>query len=53
MAYLENPIGVLKKALGQPTYIQPYEHGHLESKKTCLWLHGLEPLDPTENVLMK
>lgn len=30
--------------------IQPYEFGHPESKKTCLWLRGLPPLKPT-NVL--
>jgi hypothetical protein len=50
MAYLENPIGVLGGALGKPSYIQPFEHGHLETKKTCLWLHGLEALEPTNNV---
>lgn len=27
--------------------IQPYEFGHPYSKKTCLWLKGLEPLKPT------
>lgn len=30
--------------------IQPYEFGHPESKKTCLWLKGLPLLKPT-NVL--
>ena len=50
MAYLENPIGVLGNALGKPSYIQPYQFGHLETKKTCLWLHGLEPLTDTQNV---
>lgn len=28
--------------------IQPYEYGHPESKKTCLWLRGLSPLKPTK-----
>ena len=33
---------------GKPTqYVQPYQHGHLYSKKTGLWLRGLPPLMPT------
>lgn len=28
--------------------IQPYEFGHPESKRTCLWLIGLPPLVPTK-----
>lgn len=27
--------------------IQPYEYGHLETKRTCLWLKGLPLLRPT------
>ena len=35
----------------KPTQIiQPWMFGHPESKKTCLWLKGLEPLKPT-NIL--
>ena len=30
--------------------IQPYEYGHMEQKKTCLWLKGLPLLQPTNNV---
>ena len=30
--------------------VQPYEHGHPWSKKTCLWLKGLRPLKPTDIV---
>lgn len=30
--------------------IQPYEYGHPESKRTCLWLKGLPLLKPT-NIL--
>jgi hypothetical protein len=30
--------------------IQPYEYGEPWSKKTCLWLKGLPPLQPTEIV---
>lgn len=30
--------------------IQPYQFGHAESKRTCLWLKGLPPLIETNNV---
>lgn len=46
---VENPIPSSVYEL--PAYtqiIQPYEYGHPWSKKTCLWLKGLEPLEPTE-----
>ena len=50
---LENPVGVLSNYIGKPAqYVQPWQFGHPESKKTGLWLHGLEPLKPT-NVLEK
>ena len=48
---IENPVGVLstKSTLGKPTqYVQPYEYGHYETKKTGLWLRGLDPLKPTD-----
>ena len=48
---IENPVGVLstKSFLGRPTvYVQPWEHGHYETKKTGLWLRGLDPLKPTD-----
>jgi len=45
---MENPVGDLP--LGASQYIQPYEYGHAESKKTCLWLHGLPRLRP-ENIV--
>jgi hypothetical protein len=49
---LENPVGVLNRltCIPKATYVQPYEHGHLEQKKTGLHLHGLAPLQPTNNV---
>jgi len=28
--------------------IHPWEHGHPESKKTCLWLKNMPPLLPTD-----
>jgi hypothetical protein len=45
----ENPVGVLAKLGGfeKPQYIQPYQFGHPESKKTGLWLHNLPELTPT------
>ena len=48
---IENPIpsGVYR----MPAYdqiIQPFEHGHPYSKKTCLWLKGLPKLKPTQMV---
>lgn len=48
MVALENPVGVLPIKPSQ--YIQPFEHGHPESKKTGLWLHNLPLLKPS-NVL--
>jgi len=45
---MENPVGVLPV---KPTqYVQPWQFGHGETKKTGLWLHGLEPLTPTDIV---
>jgi len=45
---MENPVGVLKLPFTQ--FIQPYEYGHPETKKTGLRLHGLPKLTPTNNV---
>ena len=48
---VENPVGALstKSRLGKATqYIQPYEFGHPEQKKTGLWLKGLPKLKGTE-----
>lgn len=50
---IENPVGVLstQSKLGKPTqYIQPWQFGHGETKKTGLWLRGLPPLQPTNIV---
>lgn len=30
--------------------IHPWQFGHMEQKPTCLWLEGLSPLTPTNNV---
>jgi hypothetical protein len=45
---MENPVGVLPIKASQ--YVQPYEHGHTESKKTGLWLHNLPKLTPTNTL---
>jgi len=45
---MENPVGVLPLKATQ--YIQPWQHGHGETKKTGLWLHGLEKLRPSNIV---
>ena len=48
---IENPIP--HKYAEIPRYdqiIQPYQFGHLEKKATCLWLYGLPPLQPTNDV---
>jgi len=48
----ENPVGVLHRLGGIPkaSYVQPYQFGHMEQKKTGLHLHNLEPLHTTEDV---
>ena len=48
----ENPVGVLPRLGGfpKPQYIQPYQFGHMEQKKTGLFLHNLPPLEATNNV---
>tara|TARA_R110000765_G_scaffold375392_1_gene466007 strand:- start:230 stop:526 length:297 start_codon:yes stop_codon:yes gene_type:complete len=45
---MENPVGVLP--LKPTQYIQPWQHGHGETKKTGLWLWGLDPLVPSDIV---
>jgi hypothetical protein len=46
---IENPVGVMSRIFRKPDQIiQPYQFGHPESKATCLWLHGLPLLEPTE-----
>lgn len=50
MVCMENPVGVLPI---KPTqYVQPWQFGHAESKKTGLWLHNLPKLAPT-NIIEK
>jgi len=49
---MENPVGVLPRMGGlKPSqYVQPWMFGHLEQKKTGLWLHNLPLLVETNNV---
>lgn len=48
---VENPIGYMNTFYRKPDQIiEPYEFGHPISKKTCLWLKGLEKLRPTDIV---
>lgn len=52
---MENPASVLFTALKElrgveVQYIQPWQFGHMEQKKTGLALHNVPPLHPTRNV---
>ena len=48
---IENPIGILSTAIRKPDQIiQPFQFGHIEPKKTCLWLKNLPQLQPTNVV---
>jgi len=48
---LENPIGIISTRLRKPDQIiQPWQFGHGETKATCLWLHDLPKLRPTNIV---
>lgn len=48
---VENPVGIMSTVYRPPTqYIQPYQFGNPESKKTGLWLTNLPKLKPTNIV---
>lgn len=48
---VENPVGIISSVWRKPDQIlNPYEFGHPEQKRTCLWLDGLPKLIPTKNV---
>ena len=48
---LENPVSVISSKIKKPTQtIQPWQFGHGETKRTCLWLKGLPNLEPTDIV---
>ena len=45
---MENPVGVLPMKASQ--WVQPWQFGHGETKRTGFWLHGLPLLVPTDVV---
>jgi site-specific DNA-cytosine methylase len=48
---IENPVGIMSTKYRKPDqYIQPWQYGHGETKKTCLWLKNLPLLKPTNIV---
>lgn len=51
---VENPVmhKYAKEIIGSnfTQSVQPYQFGHAEQKRTCLWLKGLPPLQDTDNV---
>ena len=48
---IENPVGIMSTLHRKPDqYIQPWQFGHGETKKTCLWLKNLPLLKPTDIV---
>jgi hypothetical protein len=48
---LENPVGIMSTILREPDqYIEPWQYGHPETKKTGLWLKGLKKLIGTKDV---
>jgi len=48
---LENPVSIISSRIRPASqYIQPWEHGHGETKKTGLWLKGLPLLTPSNVV---
>jgi len=48
---IENPVSIISTRIRKPDqYIQPWQFGHGETKKTGLWLKGLPLLEPTNIV---
>ena len=48
---IENPVCIMSTRYRKPDQIiNPWQFGHPEQKKTCLWLKGLPLLHETENV---
>ena len=48
---LENPVSIISSAIRKPDQVlQPWQFGHGETKATCLWLHNLPKLVPTNIV---
>jgi hypothetical protein len=48
---IENPVSIISTRIRPPDQlIHPWQFGHGEVKKTCLWLKGLPKLTPTNIV---
>lgn len=48
---IENPVGIMSTVFRKPDQIiQPWMFGYPTTKATCLWLHGLPKLVPTDVV---
>jgi site-specific DNA-cytosine methylase len=48
---IENPVSIISSKIRKPDQtIQPWQFGHGEVKRTCLWLKNLSPLVPTNIV---
>jgi site-specific DNA-cytosine methylase len=48
---IENPVSIISSQIRKPDQIiQPWQFGHGETKKTCLWLQNLPKLLPTDCV---
>jgi hypothetical protein len=48
---LENPVSIISSRIRKPDQtIHPHQFGHDASKRTCLWLKNLPPLEPTKLV---
>ena len=48
---IENPVGIMSTHFRKPDQIiSPWQFGHPETKKTCLWLKGVPLLKETDNV---
>ena len=49
---IENPVSVISSHIRKSDQtINPYQFGHKEFKRTCLWLKNLPKLEETDNVL--
>ena len=48
---IENPVSIISSQIRKPDQtIQPWQYGHGETKRTCLWLKNLPKLQPTDIV---
>lgn len=48
---IENPVSIISSNIRKPDQtIQPWQFGHGETKRTCLWLKNLPKLTPTDIV---